>query len=206
MRGPFSPGSSAVAGQRMDGFQCNPSFRRWQGFSDEEARTITGQSESRHLSLPAEVTSLLGGPHDLPQGGLRTPGAAIALGLSTSDAHIIVARCHGANLPCVPSDGARSLDFSRESVESACSEHCRCDKILPRDQPHRPDRRPAFSLAVQGWSSPALPLPCPDLRQPSKTSDEMRFRSLRPHLAGPVHEQIVRVRYEGRQVDDTVGA
>jgi hypothetical protein len=32
-------------------------------------------------------------------------------------------------------------------VESASSGHCCRDQILPRDQPHRPDRRPAFSLA-----------------------------------------------------------
>jgi hypothetical protein len=47
-------------------------------------------------------------------------------------------------------DGARGFDFFWENVESASSDHCRYDQILSRDQPHRPDRRPAFSLAVRG--------------------------------------------------------
>src|ERR1700731_1162519 len=62
-------------------------------------------------------------------------------------------------------DGARSFDFFWENVESASSGHCCRDQILLHDQPHRPDRRPAFSLAIHGRSSPALALSLSDLRQ-----------------------------------------
>lgn len=86
-------------------------------------------------------------------------------------------------------DGAVEVDFVRAICRSDGKSSC-ADSKLPNPSNHqRPDRRPAFSLAIRGRLVPASSLAPSNSRQTSTTRGEMRLRSSGLRLRRSLHKK-----------------
>ena len=63
-----------------------------------------------------------------------------------------------------------------------------------------------FYLAIPGRDLPAPEVSHQDIRHAATECDETRSQSLRSDSSGETHEQVARLRHEGRQVDSSAGA
>ena len=77
---------------------------------------------------------------------------------------------------------------------------------LQSNQPHAPDRRRRFYLAVHGRRLRTGLIQSPNERQSLPERDGMRFCSLGTIPAGEMHEKTLRLRRERREIDDATDA
>ncbi len=131
----------------------------------------------------ADVSGLLGGPHDLADERVRPAAVAAAVtNAAEPDAEVVVTSAHGRSPVRQNGDGAERAEMLGVSLGSASRVVRRDGKIPQSDQPPAPGRRRRFSLAVVR-SCTLLPHASPQNMRTHATSCEMpSFPSWRPLL------------------------
>jgi hypothetical protein len=107
----------------------------------------------------ADVSGLLGGPHDLANEGVRlAPGAASIANTAELDADVVVTACQGCSPRRQLGDGGERVEMVGGSIGGA-GRRVRIDgKIALSDQPLTPSRKAALLSCHPLVGSP--PPPC----------------------------------------------
>src|ERR1700738_4133681 len=95
-------------------------------------------------------------------------------------------------------DCAPGVEFVELCDVGASRHPCPNAQNPQSNQPHAPDERRGFYLAIRGSYLPVPTASHQNKRLPTTACDEARSGSFRSGLAGKVHEQVARLRHKRR--------